>query len=56
MFSQQTRKNVAALAAELNGKVRRNGSGRDLGYPGGRHRPVGFDRAAAGLPPEDEQT
>jgi len=55
MFSQQTRKNVAALAAELNGKVRRNGSGRDLGYPGGRHRPVGFDRAAAGLPPEDEQ-
>ena len=55
MFGQQTRKNLAALAAELNGKVRRNGTGRDLGYPGGRHRPVAFDRDAAGLPPKDER-
>ncbi len=52
MFSQQTRKNLAALAAEINGKVRRNGTGRDLGYPGGRQRPVAFDREAAGLPPD----
>lgn len=55
MFRQQTRKNLAALGAEINGVVRRNGTGRDLGYPGGRSRPVSFDRAAAGLPPEDQQ-
>ncbi|MEX1296124.1 MAG: CehA/McbA family metallohydrolase [Candidatus Limnocylindrales bacterium] len=54
MFARQTRKNVAALSAEINGKIRRDGTGRDLGYPGGRSRPVAFDRAAAGLPPEEE--
>jgi hypothetical protein len=53
MFSQQTRKNIAALGDEIRGKVRRDGTGRDLGYPGGRRRPVRFDRAAAGLPPEE---
>ena len=53
MFSQQTRKNIAALGAEVRGKIRRNGTGRDLGYPGGKARPVAFDRIAAGLPPED---
>jgi hypothetical protein len=53
VFGQQTRKNVAAVVAEVNGKVRRNGTGRDLGYPGGRSRPVAFDRAAAGLPAKD---
>jgi hypothetical protein len=56
MFLQQQRKNLAAVADEVNGKARRNGTGRDLGYPGGRERPVAFDRAAAGLPPEDETT
>jgi hypothetical protein len=54
MFAAQTRKNLRALGAEVNGKIRRNGTGRDLGYPGGRARPVAFDRNAAGLPPEDE--
>jgi len=54
MFLQQQRKNLAAVVDEVNGKVRRNGTGRDLGYPGGRERPVHFDRVAAGLPPEDE--
>jgi hypothetical protein len=53
MFGQQTRKNLAALRDEIEGKVRRNGTGRDLGYPGGRRRPVAFDRSAAGLPPEE---
>ena len=53
MFAQQTRKNVAALSAEVSGKIRRNGTGRDLGYPGGKARPVTFDREAAGLPVED---
>jgi hypothetical protein len=53
MFAQQQRKNLAAVAAEVGGKVRRDGTGRDLGYPGGRERPVRFDRAAAGLPPDE---
>jgi hypothetical protein len=53
MFRQQQRKNLAAVADEIGGKLRRDGTGRDLGYPGSRHRPARFDRAAAGLP-EDE--
>ena len=27
----------------ISGKVRRDGTGRDLGYPGGHHRPPRFD-------------
>jgi predicted metal-dependent phosphoesterase TrpH len=50
MFSGQQRKNAAAIRDEVRGRVRRDGTGRDLGYPGGRQRPVRFDRAAAGLP------
>jgi hypothetical protein len=53
MFGQQTRKNLVALRDEVSGKLRRDGTGRDLGYPGGRNRPVAFDRMAAGLPPEE---
>ena len=52
MFRQQTRKNLDAVVAEVGGRIRRDGTGRDLGYPGGRLRPVRFDRAAAGLPEE----
>ena len=55
MFGQQTRKNLQAAGAEISGKLRRDGTGRDLGYPGGKARPVAFDRAAAGLPAEDER-
>jgi hypothetical protein len=50
MFGQQQRKNAAAVRDEIRGRLRRDGTGRDLGYPGGRERPVRFDRAAAGLP------
>ena len=50
MFGQQQRKNAAAVRDEIRGRLRRDGTGRDLGYPGGRERPVHFDRAAAGLP------
>ncbi|MEA2025621.1 MAG: PHP-associated domain-containing protein [Chloroflexota bacterium] len=56
MFTQQQRKNIAAITDEAGGKILRNGTGRDLGYPGGRERPVHFDRAAAGLPPEEVET
>ena len=54
MFRQQTRKNLAAVRDEVRGKVRRDSTGRDLGYPGGRNRPATFDRVAAGLPPEEQ--
>jgi predicted metal-dependent phosphoesterase TrpH len=55
LFGHQQRKNAAAVRDELRGLVRRDGSGRDLGYPGGRRRPVRFDRAAAGLPDAERQ-
>lgn len=50
MFTRQQRKNAAAVRDEVRGKIRRDGTGRDLGYPGGRERPIHFDRVAAGLP------
>jgi predicted metal-dependent phosphoesterase TrpH len=49
MFGRQQRKNAAAVRDEVRGKLRRDGTGRDLGYPGGRLRPVRFDPVAAGL-------
>jgi len=52
MFGQQQRKNAAAVRDEVRGKLLRDGTGRDLGYPGGRARPVRFDRHAAGLSEE----
>jgi predicted metal-dependent phosphoesterase TrpH len=54
MFGRQQRKNAAAVRDEVRGKVLRDGTGRDLGYPGGRSRPVRFDRAAAGLADEGD--
>jgi len=53
MFRRQMTKNVRALGQEIGGTVRRDGTGRDLGYPGGRRRPVRFDPAAAGIADED---
>jgi predicted metal-dependent phosphoesterase TrpH len=53
MFRQQQRKNIAAVRDEVLGRLRRDGTGRDLGYPGGRERPAHFDRAAAGLPGDE---
>jgi hypothetical protein len=53
-FGQQLRKYSADARAAIRASVRRDGTGRDLGYPGGRHRPPRFDeawqeqRAAAG--------
>lgn len=43
MFRQQSGKNLRALRDEVRGKLLRDGTGRDLGYPGGRSRPVRFD-------------
>ena len=41
-FGRQLRKYSGDIRAVVGGKVRRDGSGRDLGYPGGRHRPPRF--------------
>lgn len=49
MFRRQTAKNLRAVKDEVLGKVRRDGTGRDLGYPGGRQRPIRFDATAAGI-------
>jgi predicted metal-dependent phosphoesterase TrpH len=54
MFRRQTAKNLRAIRDEVGGKVLRNGTGRDLGYPGGRQRPVRFDARAAGVPEGDD--
>jgi predicted metal-dependent phosphoesterase TrpH len=43
MFRLQLGKNARALRDDVGGKLLRKGTGRDLGYPGGRHRPVRFD-------------
>jgi predicted metal-dependent phosphoesterase TrpH len=42
-FGKQLRKYSRDARAVVRGRVRRDGSGRDLGYPGGNHRPPRFD-------------
>jgi hypothetical protein len=42
-FGKQLRKYSRDARAAVRGTLRRDGSGRDLGYPGGRHRPPRFD-------------
>jgi predicted metal-dependent phosphoesterase TrpH len=46
-FGRQLRKYSRDARAVVGGKVRRDGTGRDLGYPGGTHRPPRFDEAWA---------
>ena len=50
-FSQQLRKYGRDARANLGGLIRRDGTRRDLGYPGGRHRPPRFheDRMAGAV-------
>jgi hypothetical protein len=47
-FRRQKGKNALAVRDEVRGKVTRNGTGRDLGYPGGRRRPARLDESALG--------
>jgi predicted metal-dependent phosphoesterase TrpH len=42
-FGQQLRKRSRDLRDEVAGRVRRDGTGRDHGYPGGRQRPPRFE-------------
>jgi predicted metal-dependent phosphoesterase TrpH len=46
IFGRQLRKRARDLRDEVAGRVRRDGTGRDHGYPGGRARPPRFDPAA----------
>jgi len=46
-FGRQLRKYTRDARATVRGRVRRDGSGRDLGYPGGSHRPPRFEEAWA---------
>jgi predicted metal-dependent phosphoesterase TrpH len=43
VFGQQLRKRVIDARDEVSGRVRRTGSGRDHGYPGGRARPPRYE-------------
>ncbi len=47
-FGRQLRKYSRDARASVGGRVRRDGTGRDLGYPGGSHRPPRFDEAWRG--------
>jgi len=44
-FGRQLQKYRDDARAAIRASVRRDGTGRDLGYPGGRHRPPRFDEA-----------
>ena len=47
VFGKQLRKYSRDIRAEVGGRVRGTGTGRDLGYPGGHLRPPAFDRSGA---------
>ena len=48
VFGQQLRKRVIDARDEVSGRVRRTGTGRDHGYPGGRARPPRYEPSASG--------
>ena len=53
-FGRQLRKYGRDAGAIVRAQIRRDGSGRDLGYPGGRHRPPRFDEEWAALREREE--
>jgi hypothetical protein len=48
-FGQQLRKRSRDVRDEVAGRVRRDGTGRDHGYPGGRARPPRYEAEPAAL-------
>ena len=42
MVGRQYRKKARDLSADVGGRLLRRGTGRDLGYPGGRERPAAY--------------
>jgi hypothetical protein len=53
-FGRQLRKYGRDARAEMLGRIRRDGTGRDLGYPGGTRRPPVLDPVAIGARGEGE--
>jgi predicted metal-dependent phosphoesterase TrpH len=53
-LGQQVRKRGRDARDELTGRLRRDGTGRDHGYPGGRQRPPRFN-AGRPMPESDER-
>jgi predicted metal-dependent phosphoesterase TrpH len=53
-FGRQLRKYSRDMRAEVVGRVRRDGTGRDLGYPGGRFRPPRPAEAAGVVRPRED--
>ena len=51
-FGNQLRKYRTDASAAIRATVRRDGTGRDLGYPGGRHRPPRFEEEWLARPTE----
>jgi predicted metal-dependent phosphoesterase TrpH len=49
-FGQQLRKRGRDARDELRGRIRRDGTGRDHGYPGGRLRPPRYEPDQGGRP------
>ncbi len=49
-FGRQLRKYGRDARDGIGGRVRRDGTGRDLGYPGGRRRPAGYESATEDRP------
>jgi predicted metal-dependent phosphoesterase TrpH len=54
-FGRQLRKYGRDVEAVVRAQVRRDGSGRDLGYPGGRHRPPRFEEEWAAQQAREER-
>ncbi len=50
VFGRQLRKRARDARDEVRGRVRRDGTGRDHGYPGGRARPPAYDPSAHAQP------
>jgi predicted metal-dependent phosphoesterase TrpH len=46
VFGQQIRKRAVDARDEISGRIRRSGTGRDHGYPGGRARPPHYEPRA----------
>jgi predicted metal-dependent phosphoesterase TrpH len=55
-FGDQLRKYRNDATAAIRATVRRDGTGRDLGYPGGRHRPPRFEEEWLARPTAESTT
>lgn len=56
VFGRQLRKYGRDARAELGGRLRRDGTGRDLGFPGGQLRPPRYERDEERLAVDEHRT